>query len=102
MANPDPKFIELIEQIHKCRSLSNIHYDIDQYKETTQMVTSSEKQQYLARFISESNNLDEIRLACAIYLGLTEEALTLREWLAGEDKRKAMLEELQLQLNKEM
>lgn len=49
--------------------------------------TNEEYQMVLKRIYS-SNDLDERHMICAEFLGYTEHANTLREWIAKKGKRK--------------
>ena len=49
---------------------------------------TNEEYQMVLKRIYNSNDLDERRMICAEFLGYTEQANTLREWIAKKGKRK--------------
>lgn len=77
-------FRALIEQIHRCNALSVIGMMIAEYRILFNDVVS---QQLLMSELYALNDVDEIRLKCAQYLGLHQEVIELQSWIASRHQR---------------
>lgn len=79
----------LIQRLYGEISMSIIDMLIEEQGQAA--AGTNEEYQMVLKRIYNSNDLDERHMICAEFLGYTEQANTLREWIAKKGKRNAVI-----------